>query len=84
MDFLGNLLRGSITGPLGSCLLLVRSFLAGLRMGSLWCTYVLNSLKRSLKRVHVHGSHPLFLQIILILPLVQTHPENVTHQTVRR
>ena len=30
-DFLGNLLCGSSTGPLGSCLVLVRSFLAG------WC-----------------------------------------------
>jgi hypothetical protein len=33
-DFLGNLLCGSSTGPLGSCLVLVRSFLAGLRMSS--------------------------------------------------
>jgi hypothetical protein len=33
-------------------------------------TYVLNSLERSLKRTHVHGSHTLFLQVILVLPLV--------------
>ncbi len=41
---------------------------------------MLDSLKRSLKRMHVHGSHTLFLQVILVLPLVQTHPENVTCQ----
>jgi hypothetical protein len=35
MDFLGSLLCGSSTGPLGSCLVLVRSFLAELRMGFL-------------------------------------------------
>jgi hypothetical protein len=49
-------------------------------MGFLRCTHRLNSLKRSLKRAHVHGSHPLFLQVVLILPLVRTHPENVTCQ----
>jgi hypothetical protein len=43
-------------------------------------TYMLNSLKRSLKRMHVHGSHALFLQVALILPLVWSHPENVTCQ----
>ncbi len=26
----------------------------------------------------IHGSHALFLQVVLILPLVQTHPENMT------
>ncbi len=41
----------------------------------------INSLERSLKRTHVHGSHLLFLQVELILPLVQTHPENVTCQS---
>ncbi len=30
--------------------------------------------------MHVHGSHALFLQVVLILSLVQTHPENVTCQ----
>ncbi len=30
--------------------------------------------------MHVHGSHTLFLQVVLILPLVWTHPENVTCQ----
>jgi hypothetical protein len=50
-------------------------------MGFLWGTYTLNSLKRSLKRMHVHGSYPLFLQVVLILQLVRTpHPENVTCQ----
>jgi hypothetical protein len=78
-DFLGSLLHGSSTGPLGSCLILVRSFLAELRMGFLGGTHALNILKRSL-RTHVHGSHALFLQVVLILTLVRTHPENVTRQ----
>jgi hypothetical protein len=43
-------------------------------------TYALDSFERSLKRMHVHGSQPLFLQAVLILPLVRTHPENVTCQ----
>jgi hypothetical protein len=30
--------------------------------------------------MHVHGSHALFLQVVLILKLVGTHPENVTCQ----
>jgi hypothetical protein len=30
--------------------------------------------------MHVHGSLLLFLQVVLILPLVWTHPENVTHK----
>ncbi len=49
-------------------------------MGFLWGTHVLNSLERSLKRMHVYGSHPLFLKVVLILPLVWTHLENVTRQ----
>ncbi len=75
-----SLLRGTITGQLGSCLILVRSFLSGWHMDLLMGTYTLDSLERSLKRMHVHGSHSLFLQVILVLPLVRTHPENVTHQ----
>ncbi len=43
-------------------------------------TYALNSFKRSLKRTHVHGSHTLFLQVVLVLPLVWTYQENVTCQ----
>jgi hypothetical protein len=49
-------------------------------MGFLGGTHTLNSLERSLKRMHVHGSHALFFQVVLILPLVRTHPENVTCQ----
>ncbi len=79
-DFLMSLLHGTITEPLGSCLVLVRGLLAGWRVGFLGGTYVLDSFERSLKRTHVHGSHTLFLQVVLILPLVQTHPENVTCQ----
>jgi hypothetical protein len=76
MDFLVSLLCGSVTGPLGSCFNLLRSFLAELHMGFLGGTHALNSFERSL--MHVHGSHALFLQVVLILPLVQTHPVNVT------
>jgi hypothetical protein len=79
-NFLVSLLCGTITGPLGSCLILVISFLARWRMGFLMGTYALDSFERSLKRTHVHGSHPLFLQVVLVLPLVQTHPENMTCQ----
>ncbi len=79
-DFFVSLLCGTITGPLGSRLVLVRSFLSGWRMGLLRGTYTLNSLERSLKRTHVHGSHTLFLQVVLVLPLVRTHPENMTCQ----
>jgi hypothetical protein len=49
-------------------------------MGLLMGTHMLNSLERSLKRTHVHGSHTLFFQVVLVLPLVRTHPENVTCQ----
>ncbi len=78
-DFLVSLC-GIITGPPGSCLVLVQSFLARCCMGFLVGTYTINSLKRSLKRMHVHGCHTIFLQVVLILPLVRIHPENVTHQ----
>jgi hypothetical protein len=80
MDFLGSLLHGSSTELLGSCLILVGSFLAGMCKSFLGCTHALNSLKRSLKRTHVHGGHALFLQVVLILPLVLKHPVNVTRQ----
>jgi hypothetical protein len=79
-DLLGNPLCSSSTGPLGSCLALLRSFLARLHMGFLRGAHVLNSLERSLKRSRVHGSHSFFLQVVLILPLLQTHPENLTCQ----
>ena len=49
-------------------------------MGFLLGTHALNSLKRSLKRTHVHGSHPFLVEVVLILPLMWTHPENVTCQ----
>ncbi len=49
-------------------------------MGFLRGTYALNSFKRSLKRTHAHESHALFLQVVLILPLVQAYTENMTRQ----
>ncbi len=70
----------ALTELLGSCRVLVRSFLAGWHMGLLMGTYTLDSLERSLKRTHVHGSNILFLHVILVLPLVRTHPENATCQ----
>jgi hypothetical protein len=79
-NFFVSLLCGTITGPLISRLILVRSFLVGWHMGLLMGPYALNSLERSLKSTHVHESHTLFLQVILVLPLVQTHLENVTCQ----
>ncbi len=79
-DFLGNLLCSSSTGPLGSCLAFLRSFLSRLCMGFLLGTHALNSLERSLKRMHVYRSHPFLVEVVLILPLVWTHPENVTCQ----
>jgi hypothetical protein len=30
--------------------------------------------------MHVHGTHPFLVEVVLILPLVQTHLENVTRQ----
>ncbi len=80
MNFLVSLLCGTITGLLGFCLVLVRSFLAGWRVGFFMGTYALDSFERSLKRMHVHGSHTLFLQVVLVLPLVWIHPENATCQ----
>ncbi len=44
-------------------------------------THLLDCLKRRLKRMHVHGSHPFLLKVVLILPLVRTHPKIVTCQT---
>jgi hypothetical protein len=80
MDLLVSLLCVTITGRLGSCLVLVGSFLTRWCIGFLRGTYTLKIFKRSLRRMHVHGSHTLFLQVVLILPLVWTHPENVTCQ----
>ncbi len=33
-----------------------------------------------MKRTHVHRSHPFLVEVVLILPLVWNHPENVTCQ----
>ena len=49
-------------------------------MGFLLSTHALNRLKRSLKRTNVHGSHPFLVEVVLILPLMQTHRENATCQ----
>ena len=46
-----------------------RSFLA---------TYTLDSLKRQKERTHVHRSTTFLVKIVLILPQVRTHSDNVT------
>ncbi len=78
MNFLGNPVCRSIIGLIGSCLTLGGSFLAGLRICLFLCTYMLYRLKRPEKQTHVHGSHAFLVEVVLILPCVQTHPENVT------
>jgi hypothetical protein len=80
MDFLQNLVCSSSTGLLGSCLVRGGSILAGLRMGLFLCAYVLNHLERREKRMHIHAIYAFLVEIILILPCMQTHPENVTCQ----
>jgi hypothetical protein len=49
-------------------------------MGLFLCTHALDCLERREKLTHVHGSHALLVEILLILPPVQTHLENVSHQ----
>jgi hypothetical protein len=41
---------------------------------------VLNSFQRSEKQTHIHRTHAFLKEVVLVLPLVRTHPENVTCQ----
>jgi hypothetical protein len=78
--FLETFVCRSSTGSLGSCLALGGSFLARLRIGLFLCAYVLYCLERHEKQTHVYGSHAFLMEVVLILPRVRTHSENVTCQ----
>ncbi len=41
---------------------------------------MLNSFQKSEKQMLVHGSHAFLVEVVLVLPRVQTHPGNVTCQ----
>ncbi len=85
--FLGTyLLRDSgtmvSTRSLCTLLLAVRSFLVARRVGfvgSFPATYALDSLERQKERAHVHRSTTFLVKVVLILPRVGTHSENMTY-----
>jgi hypothetical protein len=77
-SYLGNPARRIGIRSLVASLALVRSFLFGLCIGSFLGTYVLNSLERQEKRIHVHRSHAFLVKVELILPCVWAHPNSVT------
>ena len=69
------------TRLLCTLLLTVQRFLVARRVGffgSLPDTYTLNRFKRQKKQVHVHRSTTLLVKVVLILPRIGTHSENVT------
>ncbi len=69
------------TRLLGTLLLAVRRFLVARRVGlvgSFQPTYALDSLKRLKERTHVGRSTTFLMKVVLILPRVGTHSENVT------
>ena len=69
------------TRLLRTLLLAVQRFLAARRVGlagSFLPTYALNSLKRLKERTHVGKSTTFLVKVVLILPRVGTHSENVT------
>jgi hypothetical protein len=71
------------TRSLRTLLLAVRRFLVARRVGlfgSFPATYALNSLKRQKEQTHIHGSTAFLVKVVLILPRVGTHSENVTWQ----
>ncbi len=76
--FLGNLAHRVGARPLVTLVALVRSFLVGLCIGSFLSTYVLNSLKRQEKQMHVHRCHTFLMKVELILSHMWAHPMNVT------
>jgi hypothetical protein len=77
--FFGTLVIGLVLGLLVAFFALVGSFL-GLCAGYLLCTYMLNSLKRCKEQTHVQQSDTSLLEVVLVLPLEWTHPENMTPQ----
>ncbi len=69
------------TRLLRTLLLAVRSFLVTRRIGlfgSFLATYTLDSLERLKERMHIGGSTTFLVKVVLILPPVGTHLENVT------
>jgi hypothetical protein len=69
------------TRSLCTLLLAVRRFLVARRVGlfgSFLPTYALDSLKRLKERSHIDKSTTFLVKVVLILPRVGTHSENVT------
>ncbi len=69
------------TRSLCTLLLAVRSFLVARRVrlvGSFLPTYALDSLKRLKEQTHIGRSTTFLVKVVLILPRVGTHSENVT------
>jgi hypothetical protein len=68
---------------LRTLLLAVQRFLVARRvglLGSFPATYALDSLKRLMEQMHIHGSTTFLVKVVLVLPRVGTHSENVTRQ----
>jgi hypothetical protein len=61
VSFLGNLAPILGIRPLVSFLILVRRLLVRLCIGSFLSTYMLNSVKRQEKLMHVHRSNPFLV-----------------------
>ncbi len=84
--FLGTYLlwdSGTIvsTRSLHTLLLAVQSFLVAGSVGfvrSFLAAYALNHLERQKEQTHVHWSTTFLVKVVLILPCVGTHSENVT------
>ncbi len=71
------------TRLLRTLLLAVQSFLIARSIGSFrffLATYALDQLEREKERTHVHRSTTFLMKVVLILPCVGTHLENVTRQ----
>ncbi len=69
------------TRSLRTLLLAVRRFLVARRvglLGSFLATYVFDSLKRLKEQTHIYGSTTFLVKVVLILPRVGTHSENVS------
>jgi hypothetical protein len=85
--FLGTYLfweSGTVsTRLLRALLLAVLRFLVTRRVGlfgSFPATYALDRLERQKERTHIHRSTTFLVKVVLILPRVGTHSENVTQQ----
>jgi hypothetical protein len=79
-SILGDFNSSFSTRLLVSFLALVGSFVTRLCAGRFLHTYVLYSLETHMKQTHVHGSHAFLVEVELVLPRKQAHPENVACQ----